>query len=268
MNIVFIGYGNMARAIAQGLKNHREYALFAAHPSAIKETDEQGVIKHSDNFELAALADVLILAIKPLQIQNIWPALSKVVRDNTLIISVAAGISLDNLNRMTQKSHPIVRAMPNTPASIGLAATPLCANAIVSAAQKDIAQAIFNCIGMSAWMHQEHQLEVLTAVSGSGPAYVFRFINALIQAAKKRGLEEDIAKTFAIAMTEGALALAKQQQGPLDELITAVTSPNGTTSAALEVFNHLGFDTLIDQAIQAACLRAEALRGDPHVSTT
>lgn len=268
MNIAFIGYGNMARAIAEGLKNNTQYQLFAAHPTAIIGIDDMGVFKHSDNLHVAALADILILAVKPLQIQSVWPAISKVLQDHTLVVSIAAGLSLASLEGMAQKTHPMVRAMPNTPASVGAGATPLFANTAVTASQKKQVQAIFDTVGITAWVSTEAQLDILTALSGSGPAYVFRFMNALIHAAQKRGLEEDMAHTFAFAMAEGALTLAKQHRGSLDTLVKAVTSPNGTTAAALEVFNHLGFDTLIDQAIQAAWLRSQALKGDPHVSTT
>jgi pyrroline-5-carboxylate reductase len=175
-----------------------------------------------------------------------------------LLISVAAGLSLSWFSKYCGKHQAIIRTMPNTAASLGLSATPIIANEFTTPAQIKQAELIFSQIGLTTWTKNEEDMDTFTALSGSGPAYVFLFMEAMIDAAVALGLDESIARTFTLQTFNGALKLVQNSDLSLTQLRTKVTSPGGTTAAALSIL-HEKLDVLIFDAMKAAKHRAHEL---------
>jgi pyrroline-5-carboxylate reductase len=202
---------------------------------------------------------VVVLAVKP----QVMPAIRDGLRDTLqrqrpLLISIAAGVRLDQLERWFG-ALPIVRCMPNTPALIGAGATGLCANARVSAPQRAQAQHILDAAGTTRWIDDERLMDTVTALSGSGPAYFFALVEALEDAAAAQGLPRDTARALAVQTCLGAgRMLAESGEAP-GELRRRVTSPNGTTQAALESFAADGLPAIVARAVAAATRRGEEL---------
>ncbi|CEG57592.1 pyrroline-5-carboxylate reductase [Legionella fallonii] len=258
MNISFIGYGNMAKAIARGLNQESAYSLSAAAPSLTVGINKDNVRTHHDNREVASNAEIIVLAVKPAKMNEVLQEITPFIPDHCLLISVAAGLSLSWFAKHCKAKQPVIRTMPNTPASVGLAAVPMIANEYTSAEQKRQAEIIFSKIGITTWANNEEEMDTFTALSGSGPAYVFSFIDAMIQSAVALGLNESIAKTFALQTVHGALKLAQNDDLGLIELKTKVTSPGGTTAAALSILDaHL--HALLLASMNAAKQRAHEL---------
>jgi pyrroline-5-carboxylate reductase len=256
MNISFIGFGNMAKAMAAGLLNH--YNLRAASPTLPIGINENGIKTFANNLSVVTDADIIILAVKPALMDTVFEEICETIPKHCLVISIASGISLPWFAKKGPKVA-IVRAMPNIAAAIGESATPLIANALVSAEQKQWAEEIFTRIGIITWVKKEADIDAFTALSGSGPAYVFLFMEAMIKAGVDLGIEENIATSFALQTVHGALSLASQSKRGLADLRKSVTSPAGTTAAALEVFSKEGFEEIVCKAMKAACERAEEL---------
>lgn len=255
MKISIIGFGNMAKAMAKNLLNNKSIQLRVAAPSLSIGINADGIETYSDNLAITPDADVIILAVKPALMRHVLEEIHPTLPTNCLIISVASGLKLDwfALNR------PIVRAMPNIAAAMGQSATPLIANEWVTDAQKKLAEQLFSAMGMTTWVTEENQMDAFTALSGSGPAYVFLFIEAMANSAISLGLSKEIATSFALQTLQGALSLAKPGEHSVAELRAAVTSPAGTTAAAISVFTDRGFSELIHDAMQAAFERAKQL---------
>ena len=262
MNISFIGFGNMAKALAKGLQLNPLNKLRAAAPSLPTGTSADGIETSADNLAVIPNADILILAVKPSQMSTVLTQINTLsLPPHCLIISIASGLSLAWFaNKLPPTA--IVRAMPNIAAAVGKGATPLIANAWVTEDQKQWAEHIFASTGITTWAKKESDIDAFTALSGSGPAYVFFFIESMISAGMALGLDEDIAKTFALQTVNGALSLATESRLSLTELRKTVTSPAGTTAAAMAVFAANHFDDTIHQAMQAAFLRAQQLGQD------
>lgn len=257
MNICFIGYGNMAKAIARGLISHIDYSLTAASPSLTAGKNNQGITTEPDNRTAVQEADIIILAVKPAQMSAVLAEILPVLPPACLLISVAAGLSLTWFAQQGI-NQALVRSMPNTPAAIGLGATPLIANKHVCAQQKKQAELIFSRIGITTWVSTEDEMDAFTALSGSGPAYVFLFIESLIDAAAALGINESDAKLFALQTVAGSVKLAQESNLSLNELRTKVTSPGGTTAAALNILQPQ-LNQLIITAMRAAKERAAEL---------
>ena len=258
MNINFIGFGAMAKAIARGLTKEPHYRLNAAAPSLAVGVNQDGVSTHYDNIELIHEAHIIILAVKPGRMEEVIDEIKAYNPSECLLISVAAGLSLDWFAKRWDSPHALVRTMPNTPASIGLSATPMVANQNVTQEQRHIAEAIFSTVGITHWVCDEAEMDAFTALSGSGPAYILAFVEAMINAATALGLDAEIAKKFALQTAVGTLKLAENSNLSLSELRTQVTSRGGTTEAALKVLNrHL--DDLILTALSAAKARSHEL---------
>lgn len=258
MNISFIGFGSMAKAITRGLLKEDKYQISASAPSLPIGTNQEQIQTRFDNKQVIKTADVVILAVKPAQMDLVLKEIVPELPDSCLLISVAAGLSLQWFKQHIEKPVALVRTMPNTPASIGLGATPMIANQNASEEQRLWAEQIFSTIGLVHWVAKEEEIDAFTALSGSGPAYVFLFVEALINGAVALGLEKEAAKQFAMQTCKGALALAESSSLSLAELRAQVTSPGGTTAAALKVLNqHL--DALIFSAMKAASDRAYEL---------
>lgn len=248
----------MAKAIARGLIKEQKHRLFASAPSLTVGINKEGIQTHNDNKAFIKEAQIAILAVKPGQMDNVLRDLKSELPSECLLISVAAGLTLDWFAAHLEHPYALIRTMPNTPASIGLGATPMLANPYVSTEQKKWAEYIFSTVGITQWITNEEQMDTFTALSGSGPAYVFSFIEAMVDAAIALGLDATIAKQFAIQTGIGALKLAENSDLSLSELRTQVTSPGGTTAAALNVLE-VPLADLVDAAMRAAKERAQEL---------
>lgn len=205
---------------------------------------------------------VLVLAIKPQGLEAAAPGLDRLVGPDTLLVSILAGKTIADLRARLPRARAVVRAMPNLPASIGRGATGACANAEVTPAQRDAADALFAANGTVAWLADEAQIDAVTAVSGSGPAYVFLLVEALAEAGIAEGLEPAVAQALARATVSGAGALLEASPEEAAELRRNVTSPGGTTAAALDVLMRPdGLAPLLREAVAAARRRAAELAG-------
>jgi pyrroline-5-carboxylate reductase len=262
MKLAFIGGGNMAHALIVGLKSQQ----FAMQDITVIELDankraslEQNFgLNTSDDLTQALNCDVILLSIKPQQM----PAMAKVLGSllsNQLIISIAAGIRLVDLSRWLGDYKIIIRAMPNTPAQIQAGVTGLYAMPNVSKAQIAEADLILSAAGSTLWLNSEDKLDAVTAISGSGPAYVFYFIEALHEAALQLGLNESQAKQLSITTFKGASLLADASTLPIATLREQVTSKGGTTEQGLLSLQNSQVSQAIILAAQKACERAKTL---------
>lgn len=204
--------------------------------------------------------DVLFLAIKPQMMEQVLPTLAKLVGPETVVVSVAAGTTMAVLSRHLGEAA-MVRAMPNTPAMVGRGITGAFANAKVNADQRDLVHRLLKVSGPVEWVDSEADIDIVTAVSGSGPAYVFYLVECMAEAGRKLGLSEELAMRLARETVAGAGELLHQSQDPASELRRNVTSPGGTTAAALAVLMEAdsGIQPVFDKAIAAARQRAEEL---------
>jgi pyrroline-5-carboxylate reductase len=262
--IAFIGGGNMARSLIGGLLKHGAAPgdINVAEPMAAARealTRDLGVTCHGDNKAAAAGADVVVLAVKP----QVMPAIQGDLRDilqakSPLLISIDAGVRIDQLERWFG-ALPIVRCMPNTPALIGAGATGLYANAAVSAAQKAKAQEVLGTAGVTRWIDDEALMDTVTALSGSGPAYFFAMVEAMEAAAVAQGLPRDAARALAAQTCLGAGRMLTEGGEDAATLRQRVTSPNGTTQAALESFAADGLPLIVANAMGAARKRGVEL---------
>lgn len=262
MKLGFIGGGNMAQALITGLKS-QQFAM--QNITVIElESNKRTALEHTfginTSAELADIqaCDVIMLAIKPQQL----PALAKTLApllNNQLIISIAAGIHLIDLSRWLGDYKTIVRAMPNTPAQIQAGITGLYAMPNVSKTQIAQANLILSAAGTTLWLDSEEKLDAITAISGSGPAYVFYFIEALHEAALALGLDESQAKQLSIATFKGASLLADASDTPVATLREQVTSKGGTTEQGLLSLQNSQVKAAIALAAKKACERAKTL---------
>lgn len=265
--ITFIGGGNMARSLIGGLLKTGMPAagIRVAEPLAKARQSlgrEFGIACFAENRLAAADAEVIVLAIKP----QIMPALQAELRETLqrnrpLLISIAAGVRLDQLERWFG-SLPIVRCMPNTPALIGAGATGLCCNGRVSQAQKALAQHIMDAAGITRWIDDEVQMDTVTAISGSAPAYFFALVEALETAAVAQGLPRETARALAAQTCLGAGRMLMESGDDPALLRQRVTSPNGTTQAALESFTADDLPRIVARAVAAATRRGVSLAAE------
>jgi pyrroline-5-carboxylate reductase len=263
--IAFIGGGNMARSLIGGLLKTgiASSAISVAEPRAEARQElgrEFGVACFAENRLAAADAEVLLLAVKP----QIMPSLHAELRDSLqrhrpLLISIAAGVRVDQLERWFGHGLPIVRCMPNTPALIGAGATGLYANNRVSPAQRAQAQHMLDAVGQTRWIDDERLMDTVTALSGSGPAYFFALVEALEDAAVAQGMPRETARTLAAQTCLGAGRMMVESGEDPGVLRQRVTSPNGTTQAALESFATDGLARIAARAVAAATRRGEEM---------
>ena len=210
---------------------------------------------------MAGRVDVLVLAVKPQMMEQVCTDLRDLIAERQpLVISIAAGVTVGNL-RNWLGSTPIVRCMPNTPSLVQAGATGLYAADDVSDAQKAMAREILGSVGIAFWFDEEKELDAVTAVSGSGPAYFFLLMESLIEAAKAQGLDAGTARQMVLQTAWGAAQLAITSEAGPDVLRQQVTSPGGTTAAALNVFEEAGFREQVQAAVAAARERSEELAG-------
>ncbi len=262
--IAFIGGGNMARSLVGGLlaKGHARSHIRIAEPMA--EAREAlirdfAVAVESENLRAAAQADVIVLAVKPQVMADVCRELATANNPSALYISIAAGIGLPHFAGWLGTGAAVVRAMPNTPALIGSGACGLYANPAVSNAQRALAEQIMGAAGDTAWIDQESLMDAVTAVSGSGPAYFFLLMEAMIDAGIAQGLNAETARQLVLQTALGAARMAREGSETPDILRQRVTSPNGTTQAALEVFEQAGMRRIVGDAIASATERGREL---------
>lgn len=257
--LAFIGAGNMARAIIGGLIEN-EYpadSIWATEPSTEKLSDlkQQGMHTTSDNNEAVAAADVIVLAVKP-QILKVVASEIEGDLSGKLFISVAAGISSESINTWLGGGQAIVRCMPNTPSLVQLGASGLFANTNTTSDQKQIAEQVLSAVGIALWVEDEEQLHAITAVSGSGPAYYFLFMEAMIAAGIKQGLTPEVATQLTLQTAKGAAEMAVQSEHEPSELRRRVTSPNGTTEQAILNFQKEELEAVVERSMQACAKRS------------
>jgi len=261
--IVFVGAGNMASALIGGLiaRGTAPASLQAIDPSASQREAlgaRFGITTHASSGDPVGRADVIVMAVKPQQMHEAINALAPQIATQ-LIISVAAGVRATDLSRWLGGYSRIVRTMPNTPALIGLGATGLAMLAGGSDADRRLAESIMQAVGQTVWVDDESQLDAVTALSGSGPAYVFRFIESMIAAGTGLGLSPEQSRQLALQTVSGAAQLACASSEPVAILRERVTSKGGTTAAALSVFEARGLDAVVAQAMGAARDRSAEL---------
>ncbi|MGN6512332.1 MAG: pyrroline-5-carboxylate reductase [Lysobacteraceae bacterium] len=263
--IAFVGGGNMARSLVGGLVARGTPAgrIRVAEPvAALREglAREFGVAAFADNAQAAAGAATWVLAVKPQVMRAVCEALAPLAQaQRPLVVSIAAGITSTQLARWLGGGVAVVRTMPNTPALLGAGVTGLHANAAVDAPGRAAAEALLSAAGRTVWIDDEARMDAVTALSGSGPAYVFLLAEAMQAAGEAEGLPADAARILALQTILGAARMLIEGGEPAAELRRRVTSPGGTTQAALEAFEAGGFRALVARAIHAATERGRAL---------
>lgn len=268
MQVTFIGGGNMASAIIGG------YVTTGASPQAIHVVDpndqvrdrlsrDWGITPHHALDEHALAVDVVVLAVKPQVMPDVLATLATRMPDTRgpVVVSVAGGITLDTMaNALGERA--MIRCMPNTPALVGAGITALVANAHTTAEHRRLASHLLEQVGTCVWLDDEPLLDLVTAVSGSGPAYFFALAEHMVAAAVARGMDDKLARALVHQTAAGAGQMLTQPGVDAATLRENVTSPGGTTEAALNAFAAAKLDAAVDQAIDAAWRRAQALAED------
>jgi len=263
--IAFIGGGNMARSLIAGLMAggmpsvsiHVAEPVAASREALQRDFDVQAV---ADNAAAAAGAATWVLAAKPQVLRDVCEALAaQAQRQRPLLVSIAAGITTRQLDRWLGGDAAIVRAMPNMPALLGAGVSGLYANARVDAAGRAYAERLLASAGATVWLDDESRMDAVTAVSGSGPAYLFLLAEAMLDAACAQGLPADAARTLVLQTLLGAARMLTEDNATPEALRHRVTSPGGTTQAAIEALQAGGFDHLVAAAIEAATQRSRQL---------
>ncbi len=264
-SIAFIGGGNMATSIIGGLLAQGEikaHSICVSDPSLDQRLALEkkfAILTCADNQQAIAKADVVILAVKPQVLKAVLePLRSSLEKSQPLLISIAAGISLPSLMQWSG-CHAIVRTMPNTPALVQKGATALFGSDKLSIEQRNLADSLLRAVGITLWVKSDAEIDAVTALSGSGPAYFFLLMEAMIAAGKELGLGEDSATTLTLQTAAGAAQMALDADVAVAELRRRVTSPGGTTERALQHFEHAEFRAIVSEALQAACTRAQEL---------
>jgi pyrroline-5-carboxylate reductase len=264
--IVLIGAGNMGGAMALGwiISGIAGSSIIAADPypsDAMKAKFASSGVRFVTEAPDGVTAAVIFVAVKPQVMAEVLPAYRKLIGPETIVVSIAAGKTLSFLE-MHLGDAAMVRAMPNTPAMIGRGVTGAFANSKVSDAQRALVNSLLKVSGPVEWVDNEDLIDAVTAVSGSGPAYVFYLVECMAEAGRKLGLPADLAMRLARATVSGAGELLHQSPGEPAELRKNVTSPGGTTAAALEkLMAEDGMQPLFDAALKAARDRAQELAG-------
>ncbi|MFW3896499.1 pyrroline-5-carboxylate reductase [Pseudomonas putida] len=258
--IAFIGAGNMAASLIGGLRAQGLEAaqIRASDPGAEQRAKihaEHGIDLFESNADAIEGADVVVLSVKPQAMKAVCEALKPSLKPGQLVVSIAAGITCASMKKWLG-AQPIVRCMPNTPALLRQGVSGLYATDEVSAEQRQQAEQLLSAVGIALWLDSEAQLDAVTAVSGSGPAYFFLLIEAMTAAGEKLGLSRETASKLTLQTALGAAHMAVSSDVDAAELRRRVTSPNGTTEAAIKSFQANGFEALVEQALGAAAHRS------------
>jgi pyrroline-5-carboxylate reductase len=263
LNVTFIGGGNMATAligglVARGIDTAGIKVVELLHEARARHIEQFGIVCVATPAEAAPHGDAVVLAVKPQHMRDACRALAPHL-GNQLVLSIAAGTRLDDIGRWLGGKTRLARCMPNTPALIGAGISAVYARPAVEPAQREIVRAILEAAGKVVWVDDESLLDPVTALSGSGPAYIFYVLEAMQRAAAEMGLPEDIGKTLAVETVRGAAELAARSTEPAAVLRERVTSKGGTTERALASMNADGVQDAIVRAIHAANRRAREL---------
>jgi pyrroline-5-carboxylate reductase len=266
--IGFIGGGNMATALVKGLVQSGLYdpALLSASDKseeALKRISSQfGIQIRSSNRELVRQASLVVLSVKPQNMREVLEEVKDEVVVDHLVVSIAAGIPLKMIGSIIGEDIPMIRVMPNTPALVQQGMSALARGQQVTDEHMVMASRIFSAVGDTVEV-EESMMDAITAVSGSGPGFLFRIMECMVDGGVAAGLERDTSLRLVVQTCLGAAHLAKESEHSLSRLREMVTSPGGTTAAGLAVFEEMGIDKVITSAIKAACKRSVELgRGD------
>ncbi len=266
LKVAFIGGGNMARALIGGLLNNGWPAQNILVSEPFEDARQQLLALNpdiqvgDDNAAAVEKADVVMLAVKPQMMKQVLtPLTASFEQSRPLLISIAAGIREHDISRWAGGKLPVVRCMPNTPALVQQGATGLYANTLVGTEEKQWAEQLLGAVGLCVWVDSEEQLDAVTALSGSGPAYIFLVIEAMEAAGVALGLDKALAQKLSVQTALGAATLASTSPDSPAELRVKVTSPGGTTEQALKTLEEGGLRTLFNHAMQAAAKRADEL---------
>lgn len=258
-NLCFIGCGNMGRSLIGGLlaDGYRADRLCGIDQNPQQREITQGrfgIEVYEDNPGIVNQADILVLAVKPQQMQGMLTGLAAAMNGarSPLVISVAAGIRIAAIDRWLGHDLPVVRAMPNTPAIIRTGVTGLYANQRATAEHRQQAESLMRSVGAVVWLAVEEQLDIVTALSGSGPAYFFLLMELLERAAMEQGLPAEQARLLTMETALGAARMVMESSHTAATLRQQVTSPGGTTEAALQVLTQGGIEQLVSKALDAA----------------
>lgn len=256
--IGFIGGGNMASSLISGLiaSGHAPEQIWVSdiNPDTLTALKDQlKVNTTASNDDVINAVDVVVLAVKPQALSAVAQSIAALIQQkNPLVVSIAAGINQNSLSRWLGADTAIVRCMPNTPALVLTGATALHANDQVTAEQADLAENILRAVGIALWVDAEAELDAVTAVSGSGPAYYFLLMEAMEKAALELGLTQETARLLVQQTALGAAKIALESAESPEQLRKRVTSPGGTTQQAIETFEQGGFTELVSKALHAA----------------
>jgi len=257
----FIGAGNMATALIKGLIESGVYDrehLSAADKDedALKRVSGSFDVKcHASNLKVTSESSIVVLAVKPQNMREVLDEMKGAIGDDHLIISIAAGIPLRMIRDIVGREIPLIRVMPNTPALVQKGVSALAAGALATAEHMDRAKEIFGAVGDTVVV-DESMMDAVTALSGSGPGYVFRMMECMVGAGVAVGLERETCLRLVVQTFIGAAHLAKESDESLSKLRQMVTSPSGTTAAGLAVFDEKGLNEITIKAIDAACKRS------------
>ena len=266
--LAFIGGGNMARSLIGGLiangMSAEDIHVADKHAATLESLNRQYPVQtFTSNQKAIEGADVIIIAVKPQQLQEVVKALHSSWQEKQLLISIAAGIRIEDISRWLDKPQAaIVRAMPNTPALVEAGATALFANEYVNHKQHELAESILRACGLAIWLNEEKHMDAVTAVSGSGPAYFFLVMEAMENAAIELGLPQETARLLCLETAFGAAKMALESGESASTLRKQVTSPGGTTERAIHELEDGGLHGLFENALVAAALRARELANE------
>ncbi len=262
--IGFIGAGNMAYALISGLLNNgynsENIKISDPNDELLRKREiELNITTFTDNTSLVEVCDIIVFAVKPQVLSEVCLELRDKIKPNHLFISIVAGIRIKDINRWLGGNYPLVRTMPNTPALVKHGVTGLFPNELINDAQKTLVTTILSSVGDCFWVNEEKLIDAITAISGSGPAYFFLLMQSMTQAGMALGLDEKTAKELSVQTGFGASLMATKSGKDPRTLRTNVTSPNGTTQAAIEYFQDQNFEGIVASATRAAFDRAREL---------
>ena len=263
MTIAFIGGGNMAGAIVAGLcaNGTDPNTVCVSDPNrekldALRQT--YGIRTFDVTSDWLLEADIVVLAVKPQVLKEVCKFIADFIRPSATVLSIAAGVTSESIGRWLNHER-IVRCMPNTPAMVGKGMSGLYAPDAIDARTREAIQDVMQCVGRVRWVEKEDDLHVITGGSGSGPAYVFHFLQGLQEALQAQGMDLETARDVALTTLEGAAALARASAEPFEDLRAKVTSKGGTTAKAIEVFEARDCRAIVDQAVRACIARSREM---------
>ena len=263
-DIGFIGAGNMAYALINGLLNNgydsKNIKVSDPNDELLRKREtELNITTCANNSSLVEVCNIIVFAVKPQVLSEVCFELRDSIKPNHLFISIVAGIRVNDINRWLGGNYPLVRTMPNTPALMQHGVTGLFQNELVNDEQKALVTTILSSVGDCFWVNEEKLIDAITAISGSGPAYFFLLMQSMTQAGMALGLDEKTAKELSIQTSFGASLMATKSGQDPRTLRANVTSPNGTTQAAIEFFQDQNFEGIVASATRAAFDRAREI---------